>query len=43
MGIPIVKDPILKEYDLKNLEKIYIDTLKTINLLRRQQIQMFKI
>ena len=31
MGIPTVKDPILKEYDLKNLEKIYIDTLKTIN------------
>ena len=30
-GYTKVKDPILKEYDLQNLEKIYIDTLKTIN------------
>ena len=31
MGIPKVKDPILEEYNLKDIEKIYIDTLKIAN------------
>lgn len=31
MGIPKVKDPILEEYNLKDIEKIYIDTLKILN------------
>ena len=31
MGIPEVKDPIILDYDLKNLEKIYKKTIKLIS------------
>ena len=36
MGIPKVKDPILEEYNLKDIEKIYIDTLKILNQLQKK-------